>query len=145
MTNREVYRKFNYLLNLQPDLSGNPFYATYWSEKINFVEPKGLGALRQAQDKLQADYAAQINQALKPIFPIVFWNKCPNQNPANFLTLRHINSFEFRHVEVFEKCCQLMQIVFFGNQTRELKNLGRELRTFINHFFDERHFATFAP
>ena len=55
MTNREVYRKFNYLLNLQPDLSGNPFYATYWSEKINFVEPKGLGALRQAQDKLQAD------------------------------------------------------------------------------------------
>ena len=43
--------------NLQPDLSGNPFYATQWSEKIDFVEPKGLGALRQAQDKLQADKA----------------------------------------------------------------------------------------
>ena len=27
-----------------PDLSGNPFYATQWSEKIDFVEPKGLGA-----------------------------------------------------------------------------------------------------
>ena len=39
----------------QPDLSGNPFYATQWSEKIDFVEPKGLGALRQAQDKLLAD------------------------------------------------------------------------------------------
>ena len=38
----------------QPDLSGNPFYATQ-SEKIDFVETKGLGALRQAQDKLLAD------------------------------------------------------------------------------------------
>ena len=44
--------------HLQPGLSGNPFYATQWSEKIDFVEPKGLGALRQAQDKLQADKAA---------------------------------------------------------------------------------------
>ena len=46
----------------QPDLSGNPFYATQWSEKIDFVEPKGLGALRQAQDKLQADKAAPNNK-----------------------------------------------------------------------------------
>ena len=45
-----------------PDLSGNPFYATQWSEKIDFVEPKGLGALRQAQDKLQADKAAPNNK-----------------------------------------------------------------------------------
>ena len=45
--------------HLQPGLSGNPFYATQWSEKIDFVEPKGLGALRQAQDKLLADLAAQ--------------------------------------------------------------------------------------
>ena len=44
--------------HLQPGLSGNPFYATQWSEKIDFVEPKGLGALRQAQDKLQADKTA---------------------------------------------------------------------------------------
>ena len=28
----------------QPDLSGNPFYAAQRSEKIDFVEPKGLGA-----------------------------------------------------------------------------------------------------
>ncbi|WP_312082242.1 hypothetical protein [Epilithonimonas hominis] len=28
----------------QSGLSGNPFYATKWSEKIDFVEPKGLGA-----------------------------------------------------------------------------------------------------
>ena len=28
------------------------------AKKIDFVEPKGLGALRQAQDKLQADKAA---------------------------------------------------------------------------------------
>ena len=32
------------MAKLQPDLSGNPFYATQWSEKIDFVEPKGLGA-----------------------------------------------------------------------------------------------------
>ena len=48
--------------HLQPGLSGNPFYATQWSEKIDFVEPKGLGALRQAQDKLQADKAAPNNK-----------------------------------------------------------------------------------
>ena len=29
---------------LRPDLSGNPFYAAQRSEKIDFVEPKGLGA-----------------------------------------------------------------------------------------------------
>ena len=48
--------------HLQPGLSGNPFYATQWSEKIDFVEPKGLGALRQAQDKLKTDKAAPNNK-----------------------------------------------------------------------------------
>ena len=55
MTKLCFYVESRFILKLQPDLSGNPFYATQWSEKIDFVEPKGLGALRQAQDKLQAD------------------------------------------------------------------------------------------
>ena len=65
---KSVILKVNLLTNvigmnhLQPGLSGNPFYATQWSEKIDFVEPKGLGALRQAQDKLQADKAAPNNK-----------------------------------------------------------------------------------
>ena len=54
MTKLCYYDECYFMFMLQPDLSGNPFYATQ-SEKIDFVEPKGLGALRQAQDKLQED------------------------------------------------------------------------------------------
>ena len=67
MTKWCFYVKIGFITNRQlcearPGLSGNPFYATQWSEKIDFVEPKGLGALRQAQDKLQADKAAPNNK-----------------------------------------------------------------------------------
>ena len=55
MTKLCYYDECCFMFMLQPDLSGNAFYATQWSEKIDFVEPKGLGALRQAQDKLLAD------------------------------------------------------------------------------------------
>ena len=44
MTNIVFYVKYCFTLNLQPDLSENPFYAAQRSEKIDFVEPKGLGA-----------------------------------------------------------------------------------------------------
>ncbi|WP_312194862.1 hypothetical protein [Epilithonimonas vandammei] len=52
------------LCEAQPDLSGNPFLRIHQvlfklkssAKKIDFVTTSlGLGALRQAQDKLQAD------------------------------------------------------------------------------------------
>jgi len=40
MTNFTVNVMLKFEVELsRPDLSGNPFYATQWSEKIEFVEP----------------------------------------------------------------------------------------------------------
>ena len=91
----------------------------------------------------KADKAAQI--ILKPIFPIFFRDKCPGQNPTNFLTLRHIDGFEFWDIQVFQQSCELVEIVLFGNQSGEPQNLRFELNTFVDHFLDESLLATFAP
>lgn len=59
------------------------------------------------------------NGILKPTFTVFLRDKCPSQDTADLLALRHIDGFEFRDIQVFQQSYELVQIVFFGNQSRE--------------------------